>query len=359
MIVVIPSLILVPNLPAPFPPELVLEPTSGAGPGETPSTPCVNLLQRVRGGIRLAIRSSSAAPSTAVAMMASFIMESAEIMRALALVQPAAQQGISWMGNLIGVARTFQFEGGSRRLHRRAQDLPSATDANSLRHCAAAPERRLAARASAAEQLVAARSMNALRTTHLALRPPPPCGTQHYGCIIPTTALDRGRRQGSVGTSKPWGAPLELTVLAVRAMRAAAVPPIQLSTLRADVRNPFTAQVRTWQRRRCTQLVGRLICLGREVLETSTEESAELQRQVKTLKFTLGCMRGEFNSLLVLAAAPLGTLEAPRKLVRAGMGATSLLAVRACRSPPRPRWRPARSHGTPLSLASRLRVAAS
>ncbi len=292
MLELIPSLSPTPNPVVPLPPEPVLELASGTGPGETPSTPRADLLLRVRGGFRMAIMSSSAAPSAAAATIASLIMESAKLMRALTLVCPTAPLAYSRMGKLIGIAKTFQFEGGPRRLGRRIQDQPSAIDANSLQPCAATPEWMLAARASAAELLVTARSMDALRTLQPAHRLPPPCRMLHSGYIILTKALDRRRQQGSVGMSKPWDAPLDSTDLAAYAMRETTVPPYLLWTLYAVVRDPYTAQERTWQRRRCTQLVGRLICLGREVLETSTVVSAELQRQVKTVKFTLGCMWG-------------------------------------------------------------------
>jgi hypothetical protein len=116
---------------------------------------------------------------------------------------------------------------------------------------------------------------------------------QNCGYTILAMAFGRGRQLGSVGMNRLWDALLELADLTVMAMRRTAAPPPKLCSQCTASEDPYIGQGRTWRTRRCNQLEGRLHCLGREVLETSTILRAELERQLKTLKFTqLGCMRG-------------------------------------------------------------------
>ncbi len=70
----------------------------------------------------------------------------------------------------------------------------------------------------------------------------------------------------------------------------------------------------------CIEFEGRVLCLGREVLETSATAEAASKRQLKTEKCTYpNCTRGEFIPLLARVEAPLGEPMLPRSRWRPGM----------------------------------------
>ncbi len=160
-------------------------------------------------------------------------------------------------------------------------------------------------RASAAGLLALTSSTNPQRTMRPALRPPLPRPMEISRCANLAMTFSRARQLGDVDTNRPWDVPLELANLTVQVMRKAVQSPFPRChrcfqggaehqrtgrwKLGNASENPYVAEGWKWP---CNQFEGRHHCLGREVLETSTIARAELKRQLKTLKFTLGCMRG-------------------------------------------------------------------